>query len=60
MAISSKMERMLSVVPEHIHDRSGIFMGSENEIKKVIEVFEKINGEKNVTPIPLPKPIHGK
>lgn len=32
---------MLEVVPEHIHDRSGIFMGSENEVKRVLGVFEK-------------------
>lgn len=41
MAISSTRQRMLEVVPEHIHDRSGIFMGSENEVKKVLEIFEK-------------------
>ena len=29
------MKRMLEVVPEHIHDRSGIFMGSYDEIEKV-------------------------
>ncbi|KAL7785563.1 fructose-1,6-bisphosphatase class 1/Sedoheputulose-1,7-bisphosphatase [Trichoderma ceciliae] len=34
-AIDSKMNRMLDVVPEHIHDRSGIFMGSYDEIEKV-------------------------
>ncbi|KAJ9151325.1 Fructose-1,6-bisphosphatase [Pleurostoma richardsiae] len=34
-AVNSKMERMLEVVPEHIHDRSGIFMGSYDEIEKV-------------------------
>ena len=32
---------MLEVIPEHIHDRSGIFMGSENEVKKVLVIFEK-------------------
>lgn len=29
------MRRMLEVVPEHIHDRSGIFMGSYDEVEKV-------------------------
>ena len=37
-AINSQMERMLTVVPEHIHDRSGIFMGSYDEVQKVIEM----------------------
>jgi fructose-1,6-bisphosphatase I len=36
MAVNSKMERMLEVKPEHIHDRSGIFMGSKEEMDKVI------------------------
>ncbi|OAA68035.1 fructose-bisphosphatase [Niveomyces insectorum RCEF 264] len=34
-AVNSQMARMLEVVPEHIHDRSGIFMGSYDEIEKV-------------------------
>ncbi|CAK7221778.1 Fructose-1,6-bisphosphatase [Sporothrix curviconia] len=34
-AINSKMERMLEVVPEGIHDKSGIFMGSYDEVEKV-------------------------
>jgi fructose-1,6-bisphosphatase I len=29
------MKRMLEVVPEHIHDKSGIFMGSYEEVEKV-------------------------
>ncbi|KAL9124277.1 MAG: hypothetical protein Q9217_006377 [Psora testacea] len=40
-AVNSRMERMLTVVPEHIHDRSGIFMGSYDEVQKVIEVHKK-------------------
>lgn len=40
-AVNSKMERMLEVVPEHIHDRSGIFMGSYDEVQKVIDVHKK-------------------
>ncbi|KAG6019877.1 hypothetical protein E4U19_005173 [Claviceps sp. Clav32 group G5] len=34
-AIDSTMKRMMEVAPEHIHDRSGIFMGSYDEIEKV-------------------------
>jgi fructose-1,6-bisphosphatase I len=41
LAVNSKMERMLDVVPEHIHDRSGIFMGSEGEVQKVIDSHKK-------------------
>lgn len=26
---------MLEVVPEHIHDRSGIYLGSYDEVEKV-------------------------
>ncbi|KAF1911263.1 fructose-1,6-bisphosphatase class 1/Sedoheputulose-1,7-bisphosphatase [Ampelomyces quisqualis] len=37
LAVNSKMDRMLEVVPEHIHDRSGIFMGSTDEVQKVID-----------------------
>jgi fructose-1,6-bisphosphatase I len=40
-AVNSKMDRMLEVVPEHIHDRSGIFMGSEQEVQKVIDTHKK-------------------
>lgn len=40
-AINSKMDRMLTVVPEHIHDRSGIFLGSYDEVQKVIDVHKK-------------------
>ncbi|KAK3210430.1 hypothetical protein GRF29_44g2682449 [Pseudopithomyces chartarum] len=41
LAVNSKMERMMEVVPEHIHDRSGIFLGSEQEVQKVIDVHKK-------------------
>ncbi|KAI0178716.1 inositol phosphatase [Hypoxylon sp. FL1284] len=34
-AVNSKMRRMLEVVPEHIHDRSGIYLGSYDEVEKV-------------------------
>ena len=40
-AVNSRMERMLSIVPEHIHDRSGIFMGSYDEVQKVIDMHAK-------------------
>jgi len=40
MAVNSKMERMMEVKPEHIHDRSGIFMGSKEELEKVIEAHK--------------------
>ncbi|KAJ9131311.1 Inositol phosphatase [Coniochaeta hoffmannii] len=39
-AVNSKMERMLEVVPETIHDKSGIFMGSFDEVEKV-KAFHK-------------------
>jgi fructose-1,6-bisphosphatase I len=39
-AVDSKMRRMLEVVPEHIHDKSGIFMGSYDEVEKV-KAFHK-------------------
>jgi fructose-1,6-bisphosphatase I len=32
---------MLEVTPEHIHDRSGIFMGSFDEVQKVIDIHAK-------------------
>lgn len=41
LAVNSKMERMLEVVPEHIHDRSGIFLGSEGEVQKVIDAHKE-------------------
>lgn len=34
------MRRMLEVVPEHIHDRSGIFLGSYEEVEKVKTYFQ--------------------
>lgn len=41
LAVDSHMTRMMEVVPEHIHDRSGIFMGSEGEVQKVIDMHKK-------------------
>ncbi|KAL1959340.1 hypothetical protein VTO42DRAFT_2527 [Malbranchea cinnamomea] len=40
-AVNSNMERMLDIVPEHIHDRSGIFLGSLDEVQKVIDTRKK-------------------
>lgn len=40
-AINSKMERLLEIVPEHIHDRSGIFLGSKNEVEKVMGINKR-------------------
>lgn len=40
-AVDSNMKRMLGVVPEHIHDRSGIFLGSYDEVQKVIDIHAK-------------------
>jgi fructose-1,6-bisphosphatase I len=34
-ALDSNMNRMLEVIPQHIHDKSGIFMGSYDEVEKV-------------------------
>lgn len=39
-AIDSKMRRMLDVVPEDIHDKAGIFLGSHDEVEKV-KAFHK-------------------
>ncbi|CCU74914.1 fructose-1,6-bisphosphatase [Blumeria hordei DH14] len=39
-AINSRMERMMDVVPQNIHDKSGIFMGSYDEIEKVRRYFK--------------------
>ncbi|KAK5136068.1 hypothetical protein LTR08_004118 [Meristemomyces frigidus] len=41
LAVNSKMQRMLEVVPEGIHDRSGIFLGSYDEVQKVIDIHKK-------------------
>ena len=40
-AIDSHMKRLLEVVPEHIHDRSGIFLGSYDEVQKVVDTHNK-------------------
>jgi len=40
-AVDSNMRRMIEVVPEHIHDRSGIFLGSYDEVQKVIDIHAK-------------------
>jgi len=40
-AVDSNMARLLEVVPKHIHDRSGVFLGSYDEVQKVINVHAK-------------------
>jgi fructose-1,6-bisphosphatase I len=40
-AVDSHMARMLDVVPESIHDRSGIFLGSYDEVQLVIDIHKK-------------------
>ena len=37
LAVDSSMNRMLEVRPEHIHDRRGIFLGSPEEVERVME-----------------------
>jgi fructose-1,6-bisphosphatase I len=39
-AVDSTMRRMLEVAPQHIHDRSGIFLGSYDEVEKVKKFFK--------------------
>ncbi|RAO65744.1 uncharacterized protein BHQ10_001756 [Talaromyces amestolkiae] len=41
LAINSHGERLLTVLPEHIHDRSGVFLGSKDEVQKAIDVYNK-------------------
>lgn len=36
-AVDSNMKRLLEVVPTSIHDRSGIYMGSAEEMDKVVK-----------------------
>lgn len=40
MAVDSNMNRLLDVVPQSIHDRSGIYMGSYEEVEKVIKAHQ--------------------
>ncbi|RKF76391.1 Fructose-1,6-bisphosphatase [Golovinomyces cichoracearum] len=42
-ALNSKMQRMMEVVPEDIHDRSGIFMGSYDEVEKVRHFHREVS-----------------
>ncbi|KAF9887986.1 Fructose-1,6-bisphosphatase [Aspergillus nanangensis] len=41
LAVNSKMERLLGVVPEHIHDRSGVFLGSHDEVQKIVDTYNQ-------------------
>ncbi|KAL1995735.1 hypothetical protein VTN49DRAFT_601 [Thermomyces lanuginosus] len=45
LAINSRCERILDIVPQHIHDKSGIFLGSRDEVQKVIDIYNKHNGK---------------
>ncbi|RKF63713.1 Fructose-1,6-bisphosphatase [Erysiphe neolycopersici] len=40
-AINSKMQRMMEVVPQDIHDKSGLFMGSYEEVEIVKQFHRK-------------------
>lgn len=40
-AVDSNMQRLLEIVPDSIHDRSGIFLGSYDEVQKVIDTRKK-------------------
>jgi fructose-1,6-bisphosphatase I len=39
--LNGKVQRILDVMPEHIHDRCPIIMGGERDVKKVLELIEK-------------------
>ncbi|CAI7672131.1 unnamed protein product [Penicillium discolor] len=41
LAVNSRMERLMEVVPENIHDKSGVFLGSKDEVQKVIDMYNK-------------------
>lgn len=43
LAVNSRMERLLEVVPEHIHDKSGVYLGSKDEVQKVIDTYNKFH-----------------
>jgi fructose-1,6-bisphosphatase I len=45
LAVNSRTERLLTVMPEHIHDRSGVFLGSKDEVQKVIDVYNKYHSK---------------
>ncbi|KAI5297476.1 hypothetical protein KEM56_004792 [Ascosphaera pollenicola] len=42
-AVDSHMNRLITAVPEHIHDRSGVFLGSKDEIQRVIDTYNEFN-----------------
>ncbi|KAL2001005.1 hypothetical protein VTN02DRAFT_2350 [Thermoascus thermophilus] len=43
LAVNSRMERLLEIVPEHIHDKSGVYLGSKDEVQKVIDIYNKFH-----------------
>ncbi|GME84294.1 unnamed protein product [Ambrosiozyma monospora] len=40
-AVNDKGERILDLTPKKIHERSGIWMGSENEVNKLLTFIKK-------------------
>lgn len=38
-------KRILDLVPSQIHDRSGIFLGSEQEVQKVLDIYKSYEGK---------------
>ncbi|GMF78275.1 unnamed protein product [[Candida] boidinii] len=40
-AINDKGERILDLIPKKIHERSGIWLGSENEVDKLLSFINK-------------------
>jgi len=39
--LNGKVQRILDVMPEHIHDRCPIIMGGERDVKRVLDLIEK-------------------
>jgi len=39
--LAGKVQRILEVMPEHIHDRCPIIMGGERDVKTVLALYEK-------------------
>ncbi|KAI5300169.1 Fructose-1,6-bisphosphatase [Ascosphaera atra] len=44
-AVNSRMERLIEVVPESIHDRSGVYLGSSEEIQGLVDVYETFSAK---------------
>ncbi|OXT14541.1 fructose-bisphosphatase class I, partial [Bacillus sp. OG2] len=41
MAVNDKGERILDLIPKKIHERSGIWLGSKEEIEKLLTFIKK-------------------